>query len=178
MKNDFLNLKSDEIIIKQFRPLRRLRLKNNEWIKIPFSIIWSIGCFFMFWGGGFFDSFGYFGYALMFYFFLAGLYILLGRFILKLMELNFSEYVITNKRIIFYNRLFKRSKELFYEDITQIAAKEYSQGIGYLFFDDVVKTIQGGVDFKEQKYILENVKDYKEMEQLILDLKEKYDIPI
>jgi len=171
-----IKLNLNEKIILKVVPDKKLRLKQNEWLKIPFSILWFIGFYLIataWTRSGSMDNlmFRFVAFAMFF----GGLYVLFGRFILKYIEIRNSIYYITDSRLVIYNNFWKRTKSINYDEFDQITLKKYNKQIGYIIFGEPESLIGWrGMVYTEDKYLFENIRYPEQIHRTIKEAMEKY----
>jgi len=123
------SLSRDEKLLWTGRPKTGVILKSNDFLLIPFSLLWR--GFAVFWeynalrlGGGFFALFGI-------PFIVMGLYFFIGRFFIDAWKRKNTLYGITDNRVIIKSGLFRSSiQSINIKTLSNLSFKEKSDGSG------------------------------------------------
>lgn len=128
------NLSTNERVLWSGAPRQGLVLRASDWLMIPFSLLW--GGFALVWEYSVFSS----GAPLMFRlwgvpFVLVGLYMVAGRFMVEAWQRAYTDYAVTNQRIIIRSGVFKRRmKSLHLRAMGEFSLTENSKGEGTIAF--------------------------------------------
>ena len=98
------------------------------------------------------------------------LFFILKAILIRLNNTNGMKYLISNKRIIFFkNGIIKKEKKM--NDINEVSYENSGNNKGYIILGEVEPLFVGrGISFSEDKYVLDNLINYKEVSELIKKL--------
>jgi hypothetical protein len=139
MLADTSNMIRDELnpgerIIWSGQPQQGFLLRPSDALMIPFSLLWGgfmTSLFFDAVSGGVLDFFAPF----FFLFFLAGLYVVFGRFFVDLAQRKKTFYALTNERIIILSGLFNQNiKSIDFKKLPEINLSVKRNGRGTIIF--------------------------------------------
>jgi len=148
---------NDEKIIGIYYPVKKIPFKRNDWIKIPFIIVWTAFFILIFTLLSFSSYFSNFIFSIMA---MGAFYATIGRFIWARFKISFIVYLVTDKRIIIYSKLFRSKKSLSYKNFPKMTLKSNNDDYGYIIFGKPVALFDGGgMEFKENKYIFDNLRN-------------------
>ncbi len=127
-------LSSSEKLVWSGRPLTGIRLRKQDALLIPFSLLW--GGFAIFWELSALNSHAPFFFRLWgIPFVLVGLYLIFGRFFVDAKQREKTFYGLTNERIIIISGIFSRNvRSLNLKTLPEINLDEKSDGSGTILF--------------------------------------------
>jgi hypothetical protein len=162
MKIDSL-LDNDEKIELIIEPKKGLMLHANDLFKIIFGMFFLTIIFLI----GFADFFPTLIVGVSFLFFI------LKAILIRLNNTSKMKYLVTNKRVIFLkNGIIKKEKKI--NDINKVSYENSGNNKGYIILGEVEPLFAGrGISFREDKYVLDNLTNYREVSELIKKLTSK-----
>ena len=162
-----MNFKSlldvDEHIKLVVKPKKGIMLHSNDLIKIIFGLFFLVITFTI----GFTDHKDFLIPGII------GLTYMLNAIYIRYNNTNGMEYVISNKRIFFIkNGFIKKQKSLC--DINEVTYDNSGSDKGYIILGKVESLLAGrGLSFSEDKYVLDNLTNYKQVSEIIKNLTKK-----
>ena len=156
-------LNTDENIELEVLPKKGMMLHSNDLFKIIFGLLFLIISF----GIGFTKHIGF---------------LILGTIVLGYMvkaiytrynNTNGVKYLISNKRIMFLKNgnLIKQKN---FKDIKEVIYENKGNDTGYIILGKIEPLFVGrGISFSEDRYVLDNLTNYKEVSDLLKKLIEK-----
>jgi hypothetical protein len=127
-------LSAGEKLLWSGQPLGGIRLRKQDTILIPFSLLW--GGFAIFWEAGVIHSNAPFFFRLWgIPFVLVGIYLIVGRFFMDSKIRSKTVYGVTNERILIVSGFFSRNfRSLNLKTLSEINLSEKSDGTGTITF--------------------------------------------
>jgi hypothetical protein len=128
------NLSINELVLWSGAPRQGLMLRASDLLMIPFSLMW--GGFAVFWEYSVFTSdapllFRLWGIP----FVLVGLYMVAGRFVVEAWQRAYTDYAVTDERIIIRSGIFRRQmKSLNLRAMGEFSLTENGKGEGTIVF--------------------------------------------
>jgi hypothetical protein len=128
------NLSINELVLWSGAPRQGLMLRASDLLMIPFSLMW--GGFAVFWEYSVFTSdapllFRLWGIP----FVLVGLYMVAGRFVVEAWQRAYTDYAVTDDRIIIRSGIFRRQmKSLNLRAMGEFSLTENGKGEGTIVF--------------------------------------------
>jgi hypothetical protein len=158
-----------------FYPLKRIPWKRKELIKIPYSIFWTALIIVIY----FFQSKirpsreepNFITGILLF----VGFYAIIGRFIWALFKIMFTVYIVTDKRVIIYSKLFKNRTSYHYDTSFKMTVKANKKDYGYILFGEPMPLFGNrGVNISDNEFTFQNLRKVSRVHELIADCLKKY----
>ncbi|MDO6519384.1 hypothetical protein [Zobellia uliginosa] len=153
-------LNTDENIELEVVPKKGIMLHANDLFKIIFGIFFLTIAF----GIGFTKHFGFLILGIV------GFGYMLNAIYIRYNNTNGIKYLISNKRVIFLKNgdIIKQKK---IEDIKEVTYENSGNDTGYIILGEIEPLIAGrGISFSEDKYVLDNLTNYKEVSELLKKL--------
>jgi hypothetical protein len=177
-------LTSGESIYWAGMPNARVIFHSDDWMAIPFSLIWT--GFFVFWEG---DALGYWGNSrpgdtfMVFWgvpFLLIGNYMVWGRFLEDAWLKRRTYYAVTNRRLLILQEGWKRKTSATFLEMIPNIEREGTQ-VGTLWFGPKYPIVAGrGARKRDMSRfaigdvpVFADVDDVDSVYRLVLDLREK-----
>ncbi len=171
-------LKSDESIIKILHPTKSIPLRLEDWIRMPFFIIFCIALFIILKPDATASLQSkqlntYFIIPLLIIF---GLFMSIGKLIHRRFQTINSIYYITNQRIVFFNKPSKSiAKSFYFNQFIEIDYRENAYGFGYIILGKQEPFANRGgrifgINPLEHKNVMNNIVDVKQEYDLIKNL--------
>ncbi|WP_179350063.1 hypothetical protein [Winogradskyella pacifica] len=160
-----MNFKSlldiDENINLVVEPKKGIMLHANDLFKIIFGLFFLTIAFLI----GLTAHIGFLIVGII------GLSFMLYAIYVRYNNTNGMEYIISNKRILFIkNGIIKKQKNI--NDIDEVTYENSGNDKGYIILGKVEPLFAGrGVSFSEDEYVLDNLTNYKQVSDLIKNLK-------
>lgn len=171
-------LKSEESIIKILYPKKSIPLRLEDWVKMPFFILFCIVISIVFKP---YDSSDLHFKQLYYYLLLPlivifGFLMTIGKLFLRRLKTINSVYYITNQRVIIFNQHSTDTiKSFFFNQFPEIDYRENAYGFGYIILGKkeplfVYGGRMGGINILEHKDVMNNIVDVKAEYDLIKKL--------
>ena len=127
-------LSAGEKLLWSGQPLGGIRLRKQDAILIPFSLLW--GGFAVFWEAGVIHSNAPFFFRLWgIPFVLVGIYLIVGRFFMDSKVRSKTVYGVTNERILIVSGFFSRNlRSLNLKTLSEVNLSEKPDGTGTITF--------------------------------------------
>jgi len=163
-------LKPDESIIKTLYPKKVIPLRIEDWVKMPFFIIFCF-LFAVILKYNLSDSVQFrqlYDYIILPLIIIFGLSMTVGKLFFRRLGVVNSIYYITNQRVIIYNISSARTiKSFYFDNFPEMECRENLNGFGYIILGE--KASLGvsngwgtaGINMLEHKFVLNNITNVK-----------------
>lgn len=153
-------LNTNENIQLEVIPKKGIMLHAYDLFKIIFGIFFLTISF----GVGLTEHIGFLFFGII------GLIYILNAIYIRYNNTNRIKYLISNERIIFLKdgNVIKQKE---FKNITEVTYENSGNDRGYIILGEVEPLFAGrGISFSEDKYVLDNLTNYKEVSELIKQL--------
>lgn len=159
-----IELLEDEEYFETVIPKTGFMFRNNDIIKVPFFIIWITIASLI--AKHTFNRFHLFSTLFMVGAIFLTCYVLYT-IMMRYRNTANAEYIITNQRVIFFRKSTEQ-QSVFFKGLDEISYENKGKDTGYITLGKIEDLFAGrGINMTDDKYVLDNLRDYKSTSELV-----------